>query len=303
MTSGPGTPGASGPPGSMLPRDLDATLVLLRHGESEWITEGRFQGQGDSPLSALGRRQAELAAERLAQPHRPPALPIPSGPPIAIHHSPLMRTTETATRVAAAMAGGSSYGRAPTLVPDAGFLEIGQGEWEGVPGATIAERWGSVLEGWRRDPLTAWAPGGESLPAVDARVRASLRALLANLGAAGEVGVDAAGGTDAAGGAHAAAVAGRRRSHVLGYAEHPTDEPWVVIVGHDGVFKITLLALLDLPLARFWSFPFALAGISVVEVRGGRPRLRLHNAADHLGPLEDEAAIEREDARRRSGAL
>ena len=297
MTSGPGTPGASGNPGSLLPADLDATLVLLRHGESEWITEGRFQGQGDSPLSALGRRQAELAAERLAHPHRPPALPIPSGAPIAIHHSPLRRTAETATRVGAAMAGGSSYGRAPVLVPDAGFLEIGQGEWEGLPGATIAERWGPVLEGWRRDPVTAWAPGGESLPVVDARVRASLRALLADLGAAAASGVDAEGGADTA------PVAGRRRSHVLGYAEHPTDEPWVVIVGHDGVFKITLLALLDLPLARFWSFPFALAGISVVEVRGGRARFRLHNAADHLGPLEDEAAVEREDARRRSGAL
>jgi probable phosphoglycerate mutase len=280
MTSLPGGPGAS-----LLPPDLDATIVLLRHGESQWITEGRFQGQGDSPLSALGRRQAALAAERLAHPHRPPALPIPAGAPLAIHHSPLARTTETATRVATAMADPSSYGTAPALVPDPGFLEIGQGEWEGLPGATIAERWGEVLEGWRRDPLTAWAPGGESLAEVDARVRASVRGLLERT-------------RDAADPERAT-----RRTHVLGYADGPSDEPWSIVVGHDGVFKVTLLALLDLPLARFWSFPFALAGISVVEVRGGRARFRLHNAADHLGPLEDEAAIERDDARRRSGAL
>jgi broad specificity phosphatase PhoE len=289
MTSPPhgsGAPAAAGASGSpLLPADLDATILLLRHGESQWITEGRFQGQGDSPLSPLGRRQAALAAERLAHPHRVPALPVPDGPPVAIHHSPLQRTTETATRVAAAMGDPSSFGETPALVPDRGFLEIGQGEWEGLPGATIAERWADVLEGWRRDPLAAWAPGGESLTEVDARVRASLRGLLERLRAAGDPATTA------------------RRTHVLGYAESPSDEPWSIVVGHDGVFKVTILALLDLPLAKFWTFPFALAGISVVEVRGGRARFRLHNAAGHLGPLEDEAAVERDDARRRSGAL
>ena len=259
-------------------------LILLRHGESQWITEGRFQGQGDSPLSALGRRQASLAAGRLARPHRPPALPIPAGPPLVIRHSPLSRTSETANLVASAMAAPGAFGTTPRLEPDPGFLEIGQGEWEGLPGATIAERWGPVLEGWRRDPLASWAPGGESLHEVDTRVRASLRSLLAALRA------EAPEGT-------------ARRTHVLGYADSPSDEPWALVVGHDGVFKVTVLALLDLPLARFWSLPFALSGITVVEVRGGRARLRLHNAADHLGPLEDEAAIEREDARRRAGAL
>lgn len=34
-------------------------VYLLRHGQTEWNFEGRFQGQKDSPLTALGRRQAE----------------------------------------------------------------------------------------------------------------------------------------------------------------------------------------------------------------------------------------------------
>jgi probable phosphoglycerate mutase len=267
-----GTPGslepAPGEPGpALLPDELDATIVLLRHGESEWITQGRFQGQGDSPLSPLGRRQAALAAKRLARPHSTPALPIPSGAPVAIRHSPLSRTTETAAIVAAAMADPGSFGVSVAAVPDPGFLEIGQGEWEGLPGATIVERWGLLLDGWRADPLSAWAPGGESLVEVDGRVRASLRALLDDLATAGPP-------PDAA------------RGQVLGYADEPGAEPWAVIVGHDGVFKVTLLALLDLPLSRFWSFPFALCGITIVEVRQGRSRLRLHNAADHLAPLE-----------------
>ena len=253
----------------LLPRDLDATLVLLRHGESAWIAEGRFQGQGDSPLSSLGRRQVELAARRLATPHDAPALPVPSGPPLAIVHSPLSRTTETARAVAAAMADAGMA--VPPPQPDPGFLEIGQGDWEGLPGATIVERWGPVLRGWREDPLTAWAPGGESLPEVDRRVQASLRTLLGRLLAA-------------------APPPDATRAHVLGYADGAGDEPWALLVGHDGVFKVALLALLDLPLTRFWTFPFALCGITVVELRRGRSRLRLHNAADHLAPLEHAAS-------------
>ncbi len=254
----------------IVPPGLDATLVLLRHGESEWVAQGLFQGQGDSPLSPTGRRQASLAAERLAHAHRPPALPVPTGAPVSIVHSPLLRTTETAALVAAAIAGPEGLGAPAAVRADAGFLEIGQGEWEGVASSTVAERWKDVLDGWRDDPLTAWAPGGESLPEVDARARVALSRLLGELAAASP--------EDAV-----------ERSHVLGYADLPSNEPWSIVVGHDGVFKVALLALLDLPLSRFWTFPFALCGITVVELRGGRPRLRLHNATDHLAQLESEA--------------
>ena len=272
----------------IIPPGLDATLVLLRHGESEWVAQGLFQGQGDSPLSATGRRQASLAAERIAHAHRPPALPVPTGAPIAIVHSPLSRTTETAALVAAAIGAPDGLGGPVAVRADAGFLEIGQGEWEGVPSSTVAERWRDVLDGWRDDPLTAWAPGGESLPEVDARVREALGRLLGELVAASP--------KDAV-----------ERSPVLGYIDLPSSEPWSVLVAHDGAFKVTLLALLDLPLNRFWTFPFALCGITVVELRGGRPRLRLHNATDHLAPLESEAAAEAAriaaSERARTGAL
>lgn len=258
--------------------------MLLRHGESVWVAEGRFQGQGDSPLSPEGVRQAELAATRLARPHAVPALPIPAGPPLEIRHSPLLRTTATAAAVARAMARADGMAMTIPLVPDSGFLEIGQGAWEGRMTAEIEARWGDVLAGWRRDPLTTWAPGGESLITVDDRVRASLASVLAGLRARSA-------GTDQLG------------SQVLGYAGPPSEEPWSVIVAHDGVFKVTLLALLDLPLERFWSFPFALAGISVIEVRAGRPRLRAHNLTEHLQALETERRQALDAERSRSGAL
>jgi len=272
---------------ALIPAGLDASLLLLRHGESEWVERGLFQGQGDSPLTALGRRQAALAAARIAQARRPPALPVPARAPESIVHSPLARAATTAAAVAAALTGAAAAGDAPGPVAmraDPGFLEIGQGEWEGLPGEAIAERWPDVLEGWRRDPLTAWAPGGESLDEVDARVRAALGRVLADL-----------------------AASPRRpdgpSSPVLGYADTPADHAWTVLVAHDGVFKVVALALLGLPLARFWMLPFALCGISVIELRNGRSRLRLHNATDHLAELETEAVAAREAARTETGAL
>jgi broad specificity phosphatase PhoE len=278
-------PGEPTPP--IIPPDLDAVLVFVRHGESEWVAQGRFQGQGDSPLSELGRRQALLTARRIGRRTRRPALPLPSGPPRSIVHSPLARAVETAELLARAVSGGRGPDALEAPVPllaEPGLIEIGQGEWEGLPGTEVVERWGELLEQWRRDPLTAWAPGGESIPEVDVRVREALRPLLEDL-AIGE------------------APAPQGRSQVLGYGDMPADEPWTIVVGHDGVFKVALLALLDLPLSRFWVLPFALCGITIVEIRSGRPRLRLHNATDHLSSLESEAERAAAETRRRSGAL
>jgi broad specificity phosphatase PhoE len=75
------------------------------------------------------------------------------------------------------------------------------------------------------------------------------------------------------------------------------------VVGHDGVFKIVLLTLFDLPLDRFWMFTFALCGITIVEFRGGRAVLRAHNLTEHLASLLDERAQEDAERRARSGAL
>ena len=291
---GPGEPGAIEPaPGEptppIIPAGLDAIVALVRHGESEWVAEGRFQGQGDPPLSDLGRRQALLTARRIARRARRPPLPLPAGPPQAIVHSPLQRAAETATLIGRAINGGRGEDALAAPVPllaEPGLLEIGQGEWEGLPSTEVTARWGELLEAWRHDPLTAWAPGGESIAEVDGRVRIALRRLLGDLA------------TDAP-----EPVAGR--SQVLGYGDIPATEPWSIVVAHDGVFKVALLALLDYPLARFWTLPFALCGITIVEIRGGRPRLRLHNATDHLTGVEagDAEAQAREAERRRSGAL
>lgn len=271
----------------LIPAGLDAVLAFVRHGESQWVAEGRFQGRGDPPLSDLGQRQGLLTARRIARRARRPALPLPAGPPRSIVHSPLARAASTAALIARAVSSGRGDDALADSIPvrhEPGFTEIGQGEWEGLPTADVVARWGELLEQWRTDPLAAWAPGGEALAEVDLRVRVALRELLDGL-------------------ALAAPPSKGTRSQVLGYGELASDEPWSIVVGHDGVFKVALLALLDLPLARFWILPFALCGITIVEVRNGRPRLRLHNATDHLSSLETDAEREAAEARRSAGAL
>ena len=278
---------AQPPPAStpLIPEGLDATLVLLRHGESEWIRENRFQGQAETPLSAVGRRQAELAAERLARPHASPALPVPLGRPLEIVHSPLARTRETAEAVGAAIERELKGGTVPVR-PDPGIMEIGQGAWEGVTHDDIMDRWPAELAAWRRRPHEAWAPGGESLAQVQGRARPALAAILERLGR------DYPRGS-------------LDRPQVGGYSGvgPGAGQPWSILVGHDGMFKVVLLTLFDIPLDRFWTFTFALCGITVVEFRGGRAVLRAHNLTEHLAPLLDERAQEEAERRARSGAL
>jgi broad specificity phosphatase PhoE len=218
-----------------------------------------------------------------------PALPIPTGPPLEIVHSPLGRATETASAIVAAMGADDAFQTAISLRADRGFLEIGQGEWEGLPHAEIEARWADVLATWRRRPLEAWAPGGESIPVVAARVHASLEGLIGRLAAAG--------------GPASSAVSAASRSPVAGYRGAAAKGPWSVVVGHDGVFKVLMLTLFGLPLERFWMWSFDLCGFTVIELRSGRAVLRAVNLTEHLAPLLDAAAQEVTEERQRSGAL
>jgi phosphoserine phosphatase len=265
---------------------LEATLVVVRHGESEWVAEGRFQGRGDPPLSPLGERQADLVAARLADPTSGAPLPLPEGPPRCIWHSPLRRASATAERIGAAQ-------RRPVPVrPLEALTELAQGSWEGLLHSEVAAGWPELLEGWRRDPMTAHAPGGESLSEAAARVDDALSRIVEALEPTGPR-VPAS------------------SSPVLGYPAATRDEatppvpprPWAVAVAHDGVFRLLALRLLELPIARFWSLPFALCAITVIDLRGGRASLRAHNLAEHLAPLADEARAAAEARGDRRGAL
>lgn len=157
-----------------------ARLALIRHGQSAWIVEGRFQGQGDPPLSAAGERQAAAVGARMAAPGAMPSVPVPGSPPLAIWHSPLLRAAQTARAIRDARGGDVS------LRPLDELKELSQGQWEGLTHAEVAERWPSELAAWRADPLGHHAPGGESLGDGQRRVRLARETMLAGRAEDGE---------------------------------------------------------------------------------------------------------------------
>lgn len=262
----------------------DATLILVRHGRTAWVEEGRFQGASDVPLSALGRAQAAAVGGCLAHPEVTRRLPVPAGAPRVIRHSPLSRAADTARAIAQARASGDR------MVADEDLREIAQGAWEGLRHADVEAAWPDELARWRRDPLHHHAPGGESLEDASARAWRAMGRMLADVGSGlGEVnarGTEHDPGGDVAGGDHPGGAEPPGPGAAPVVAEH---DPWSVTVAHDGILRLVLLRLLGLPLDRYWSFPFALCAVSVVEIRAGRARLRAHNLEEHLAGIPAQA--------------
>jgi phosphoserine phosphatase len=234
-------------------------------------------------LTEVGLAQAAAVGRRIAARRTPPSLPLPAEPPVEIIHSTLARTAATADAIASAIRDADPTLHALGPRGDRGFLEIGQGEWEGLYATDIATRYADTIAAWRRRPWETIAPGGETLPEVAARVRPALANALATM-------------------AHGRDPGTLDRSQVSGYGDAAPTHPWSVVVGHDGVFKIVLLTLFDLPLERFWMWSMDLCGISIVEFRAGRPVLRAHDLTDHLAAIE-AASSSPADATRPEGAL
>jgi probable phosphoglycerate mutase len=243
------------------------TLVLVRHGESAWIAEGRFQGHGDPPLSEVGLRQAAAVGARLAAPTEMPSLPVPGYPPLAIWHSPLLRAAQTAQAIHDARQADAPLRPLDTLI------ELGQGEWEGLTHDEVRQRWPDELAAWRADPLHNHAPGGEALADALVRARAARETILG----AGDV----TAADEGVGKAPAEPVLGYERTFKGG--EGPA---WTMAVAHDGVLRLMMLDLLGVGIEHFWSFPLALASVTVLDLSAGVVRLRAHNLDEHIAALD-----------------
>ena len=147
-------------------------LLLVRHGQSEWNADGRWQGQADPPLSDLGRRQAQAAAAAI-------------GAVDAVVASPLERAYVTAATISEAI------GIGPVLV-DADLQERHAGEWQGLTRAQIDQQYPGYLhpdDGTRRRP-----PGWEDDDDLLARVLAAIGRVVRELEGADDVVVVTHGG-------------------------------------------------------------------------------------------------------------
>jgi broad specificity phosphatase PhoE len=134
------------------------TILLARHGETDWNREGRFQGHADPPLNETGRAQAaELAA-------------VLAGIQLAaVYSSPLRRALETAELVAA------THGVDP--VPIDALREVDVGSWQGLTRAEVGVRFPEQLSRWF-DYAQGWEDG-ESYEEMGRRVVSALLELAA----------------------------------------------------------------------------------------------------------------------------
>lgn len=134
-------------------------LIFIRHGETDWNRQQRFQGQIDVPLNDTGRAQAARLAQRLA-----------AEPCDVLVCSDLLRTRQTAEPLARA------WGRA--ALPDAAFREQSFGIVDGLDVPTIQARHADLWTLWLEQRADFQLPGGESLRQFHARVMKGLQALV-----------------------------------------------------------------------------------------------------------------------------
>ena len=142
-----------------------ARLILVRHGETNWNKEGRFQGQIDIPLNDNGKGQAAAARDFLKQ------VPINKA-----WSSTLSRPTETAQIILEAHP-------SVELQQTDGLVEIGHGLWEGKLEAEINAGWADLLAAWKSAPETVQMPEGETIQDVWARSVQSWRRIVDSLDA------------------------------------------------------------------------------------------------------------------------
>jgi 2,3-bisphosphoglycerate-dependent phosphoglycerate mutase len=128
------------------------TLILARHGETDWNRDGRWQGHADEPLNDRGREQARALAEELA------------GEPVtAVYASDLSRARETAEIVAERL-------EQRRVEIDPRLREVDVGGWSGLTTTEIEARYPGEVVRWRASDPAHTFDGGESYAAMTERV-------------------------------------------------------------------------------------------------------------------------------------
>ena len=135
-------------------------LLLVRHGQTAWNAEQRYQGQIDIPLDDIGRRQAAAVGERL----RHERIDI-------VYASDLARAHDTAAAIIAH--------HDLTIQPEIRLRELGFGVWEGLTRAEIAAQHAESWQAYQTDPHNTVIDGAEGMPRGLARVGAAMDDLLA----------------------------------------------------------------------------------------------------------------------------
>jgi phosphoserine phosphatase len=143
---------------------MPTTVLLIRHPESAWNEKGIYQGQTDTPLSALGQIQAERVAARLS-----------SESIAGVVSSPLERAQTLASAIA-------RFHHA-AVVSDERLTEIHHGRWQGLHRDEVERQFPNMYQTWQDRPHDVTFPGGESLYDVHHRSVAPVVEILGRPGA------------------------------------------------------------------------------------------------------------------------
>lgn len=129
-------------------------VLLVRHGQSTWNAEGRWQGWADPPLSDLGREQAKAAAPNVAD-------------VAGVVSSDLVRARETAEIIASSLGLGA-------VERFRGLRERDVGEWQGLTRAEIEEGWPGTFA------TSKWVepPGAEAMATLLGRAIATIHRIV-----------------------------------------------------------------------------------------------------------------------------
>ncbi|WP_414527473.1 histidine phosphatase family protein [Nodularia chucula] len=146
---------------SLRPNHQGVRLLLVRHGETEWNRQTRFQGQIDIPLNENGKKQAQTAGEFLKE--------------VTIDFavsSSMVRPKETAELILA-------HHPSVNLELQDGLREISHGLWEGKLEKEIEAEFPGELQRWRLVPAEVQMPEGENLQDVWERSVACWQSIVA----------------------------------------------------------------------------------------------------------------------------
>ena len=142
------------------------TLILVRHGESEWNRAGRIQGQVNSPLTDLGISQARAISDYLSG--------IFLNQELEIYSSPLKRAIQTAEIIAKGIDHLSSE-----VIIEERLNDFNLGEISGTYGwDKVAEIFPEQAQLRLQDPMRFHPSGGESGAEFEARLRSLMEELM-----------------------------------------------------------------------------------------------------------------------------
>ena len=138
---------------------MGVKLFLIRHGQTSWNVEGRYQGDKDIDLNGVGIKQAKLAAKYLSRINFS-----------NIYCSSLKRTIDTANII--------SKGRNLQIIVRENLKEMNFGKWEGLKFHQINEEFNDDYQKWLKDPYNTPPTGGESFKKLKDRSIAEIDSIV-----------------------------------------------------------------------------------------------------------------------------